>query len=655
MNRFPFSHCLRIVLLSSTAAFSQISVTFPTNRAVFQRDNNNEATLNIGGYMTESFSRIEARVVPLVAGEGQPSPVGGGWSTLQTAPPGGNFYGSITVKGGWYRLEVQGIRSGQSPKLASVDRVGVGEVFLVAGQSNATGGDGRPNGPGAIHDQVNSVDFQNYVLSRNPQTLPYSEINLPCPEFVHLDAEVKTAPFGNYAWCWGAFGDKIYEKLKVPVMIFNAGWSSTEIKNWYETTNPTSNTFSAYGYPFPQGLPFGHLRIALNNYIAQLGIRAILWHQGESDNFVNKSQADYASQLQEVINQSRVVSGKTNLAWIVARVSRYYDPNYNNGTIRVWQNVIAAQNQVIDADAHVYPGPETDGYYQSPYREDGIHFTGTGLTSLAAFWTDKIDPSFLSQSVPYAAIPPPHITTTQPSGSTDIVLTASARASDYTYQWIKSDNCTDFFNLNESTWTVGGGTYRLKSIDSKKNTVLSPKLYVSGTALPLPVTWLSLAVRAENNRPSLSWSTASETGSSHFDIEKSSDARSFRKIATINAAGNSRAINEYRYTDEITLAGSFYYRLKQVDFDGKFEYSRIVNIVLSGEEAVRIYPNPVADILNIESVTTLSPIEITTLEGKQVHASKPVGNSVQIKVSDLPQGLYFVTVNGKKYKILKSF
>jgi hypothetical protein len=653
MDRHFLSHLLLCFVLSIHTAFSQIVVTFPTDRAVFQRDNNNEAILNIAGYITEPFSRIEARLIPLVAGEGQPAPLGGGWSVIQSSPTGGNYYGSITVKGGWYRLEVQGIR-GSTTKVTSVAHVGVGEVFLVAGQSNATGGDGNPNGPGAAHDQVNSVDFQNYVSSRTPHTYPYSEIDLPCPEFVHLDAGVKTAPFGNYAWCWGAFGDKIYEALKVPVMIFNAGWSSTEIKNWSETTSPNSNTFSAYGYPFPQGLPFGHLRIALNNYIAQLGIRAILWHQGESDNFVNKSQASYASQLQQIIDQSRVVSGKPNLAWIVARASRYYDPNFSNGTIRVWDNVIAAQNQVIDADPHVYPGPETDNYYQSPYREDGIHFTGSGLVSLAGFWAERVDQSFLSQSVPYPATPAPHIVTTQNAGGTEMVLTAPSLPANFTYEWIKVDNCKEYFNLNQSNWTVGEGVYRLKSIDANKNTVLSPKMFVPGGSAPLPVSWLSFNVLRENNRPLLSWSTAAENNSSHFEIEKSTNARTFNQIAVMNASGDSKAINTYHYRDETTPPGNYYYRLKQVDFDGKFEYSRIVNLDIKAAEPINIFPNPVSDILNIESESTLNQIEITALDGKRVNVSQPTGKSIQLQLDNLPDGLYFVTVNGKKYKIIKS-
>jgi hypothetical protein len=654
MLKHLLSQILLCVFLSTHAAFSQIAITFPTDRAVFQRDNNNEAILNVAGYFTESFSRIEARLIPLVAGEGEPTPVGGGWSILQSSPTGGNYYGSITVKGGWYRLEVQGVR-GSVKKATSVAHVGVGEVFIVAGQSNATGGDGNPNGPPAAHDQVNSVNFQNYVSTRTPQTFPYSEIDLPCPEFVHLDADVKTAPFGNYAWCWGAFGDKIYETLKVPVMIFNAGWSSTEIKNWSETTNPNGNTFSAYGYPFPTGLPFGHLRIALNNYIAQLGVRAVLWHQGESDNFVNKSQASYAGQLQQVIDQSRVVSGKPNLAWIVARASRYYDPTQNNGTIRVWQNVIDAQNQVIEADPHVFPGPETDNYYQSPYREDGIHFTGSGLVSLAEFWADHVDQNFLSQSVPYPATPAPRVITTQDANGIEMTLTAPSLPANYTYEWTKVDNCKEYFNLNQSLWVVSTGTYRLKSIDADKNTVLSAMLYVPGGSAPLPVTWLSFYVQNENNHPILSWSTATESRSSHFEIERSTDARTFIQIAVVKAAGDAKVVNTYRYNDETAAAGRYYFRLKQVDFDGKFEYSRIINLHIKSADPIKIFPNPVADILNIESESTLNQVEITALSGKRLQVFQSAGKSLQLQLANLPDGLYFVTVNGTKYKIIKSF
>ena len=410
---------LRVIIffiLFSTVCSAQVTVTYPANRIVFQRDNSNHASVVIAGYFAGCADRIEARFVPRETGQGVAAPVGGGWATVQENPRSGNFYGSMTVTGGWYKLEVRVIVDNVTTVSTTVERVGVGEVFVVAGQSNATGGDGNTNGPGANDDRVSSIDFQNYNAANTPSIAAYGDIKLPCPEFVHLDALTKTSPFGNYAWCWGAFGDSLVKKIQVPVMIFNAGWSSTGIRNWKESISGTAMTVSDFGFQFPAGLPFGHVRITLNNYIAQLGVRAVLWHQGETDNLVSRTREAYLSNIRDVINATRNLSGKANLAWMVSRASRFNV----NGSTRTWQPVIDAQNDVIGLGSHgndlnyklagVFPGPETDDFYDTNYRNaDQIHFTGNGLLALAGWWTKKMDTDFFANSTPYLAAPPANI------------------------------------------------------------------------------------------------------------------------------------------------------------------------------------------------------------------------------------------------------
>ncbi len=652
------------LLLLSHLICAQVTITFPNDRAVFQRNNDNEALVYVGGYVTETFSSIEARFVPLVSGEGEPAPSNGQWSVIQSSLAGPNFYGSMTVKGGWYKLEVRGVKDGSTPKVATLAHVGVGEVFVIAGQSNATGGDSNPNGPGAAHDQVNSVNYQNY----NPGTgeiAPYSNIKLPCPEFVHLDASVKTAPFGNYAWCWGSFGDKIYEKLRVPVMIFNAGWSSSDIDNWKSSINPTKTPLSAFGYQFPAGLPFGHLRVALNNYAAQLGVRAVLWHQGETDNYLEKdgdeTDKNYLASITKVIEATRNQSEKSNLAWVVARASRFTV----NGASRTSAKVIKAQNDIINNDAHVFPGPETDPYYDINYRGDEVHFRGDGVTPspdghvysgliyLAGFWADKIDNTFLTQSVPYAAIAPPKVTSEMLPTSTNTTLNGPASVPNAEYNWLIPNDCNSAIATTQN-YSVGVGTYQLKIImGNDSNTVLSPKLYVSGMTT-LPVTWKYVnAQTSESNRAVVLWGTTSEKNASHFDVERSTDARSFSRVTSIKAAANSQDIREYSFTDEFLPAGDYYYRLKQVDLDEKSEYSRILHVRIAGKTLVRIFPNPVSEKLNIESEIALNLVEIISINGVKFHSGMYQSKAVQLDVKNLPAGLYTVTINGVAYKVMR--
>lgn len=653
------------ILITSLNVFSQVVVTFPTERAVFQRNNANEADVYIGGYVTQAYQRIEARLTPRVTGEGTPSPADGSWAILDNEISAGQFLGSLRVKGGWYQLEVRGVNTGGMSAAASVARVGVGEVFVVAGQSNATGGDSNPNGPGAAHDQVNSVDFQN-VNPANSTITPYPDVQLPCPAFVHLDAQTKTAPFGNYAWCWGSFGDKIYEKFRVPVMIFNAGWSSTGINNWKQTTDPNGITTSAFGYTFPTGLPFGHLRLALNNYIAQLGVRAVLWHQGETDNLLEQPGDDtysrYLSGLWDVVNASRNLSGKPNLAWVVARASRFTVNNIS----RVSTNVVNAQNELINNDGlypHVFQGPETDPYYSIEYRHDEVHFRGDGVTQspdgqiysglvhLAGFWSDKITPEFLSQSNPYAATPPPAVAAAYVPGGTQVTFTGPSVPGGHQYNWLMSDNCNQVQHTSQQ-WTVGAGLYKLKIIDPNRNAVFSPALFVSGSALP--VTWQSFTARVgDHGRVILNWSTASELNASHFEVQRSTDSRTFATVKTVNAAGNSRVSSYYEYEDEYLQKGTYYYRLRQIDADGQSDLTRIVSVRVDGNEAVRIYPNPATDVITIESAGALNRIDIYNSTGRLIRSSQTLEKSMKVNIADLPTGLYVVNVNGRELKIVK--
>ncbi|GAB3165023.1 sialate O-acetylesterase [Telluribacter humicola] len=468
---------LYLLISIPLVGYAQVTVTFPTSRAVFQRDNFNKTTVNIGGYYSDCVDRVEARFVPRVAGQGVEAPLGGGWQAIHHTPSGGQFYGSMVVRGGWYELQVRAIRDEAVVGQDVVDRVGVGEVFLVAGQSNASGGDGLPSGPGAADDRVNSVDFQN-LSQQGP--ISYANTQLPCPVFVHLDQETKTAPFGSYAWCWGAFGDRLVSKLNVPVMIFNAGWSGTGIRNWRESIDTQFSSVSFFGYPYPPGMPFGHLRLALNYYIAQQGYRAVLWHQGESDNYEQRSREDYRHDLRQLILNSRSLSGKPDLAWVVARASRFTV----DGTSRIWPPVIDAQNDVIGLNssdaavalAHVFPGPETDPMVGSAYRtSDEIHFTSTVQIALAQAWVDQLPAAFFTGgSTPYLPTPPPSLLA---SCGGDNALSFSAPSGWTSYQWYAEADCNQVLN-DQPQWTGTTGTYRLKAKDALHNTVFSPRVRV---------------------------------------------------------------------------------------------------------------------------------------------------------------------------------
>ena len=115
--------------------------------------------------------------------------------------------------------------------------------------------------------------------------------------------------------------------------------------------------------------------------------------------------------------------------------------------------------------------------------------------------------------------------------------------------------------------------------------------------IPLPVE-LTLFKVKENNKGivKVKWKTASEENNDYFAILRSNDGFEWEEIAQIKGAGNATTENSYMYKDKEPFLGISYYRLKQVDYDGEFNYSNIRSITITPSEIeqVKTYPNPVA-------------------------------------------------------------
>lgn len=642
------------MLYALPQAEAQIILTSPQDRVVFQRNGNNQHTLQVSGYVQSCVDRIEYRLVPLSSSSSGPvlgtAAPATGWQEVSGPNICSNFTSSLTVSGGWYRLEARGIKAGQVTTTSSVDHVGVGEVFVVAGQSNSTGGDHHVSGPGAQEDAVSSVNFQNVPIK------PYEQVQLPCYEYVHLNQDTKTAPFGNYAWCWGSFGDKMVQKLGVPVMIFNSGWSSTGLWNWKESIdfhNPLP-TVTPWGYAFPQGLPFGHLRLALNNYIAQLGVRAVLWHQGESDNVVERTKAQYYDDLKEVIDASRSLSGKPNLPWLVARASRFTV----NGTSRVWPPVIEAQNALSgmglpeEHHPYVYPGPDTDPYFSAEYRSDSVHFSGPGLEFLAQQWANSLDEAFFLQAPAYEALPQPQIVS-DGNGSTPVLM---AQAGWSAYDWMDAGDCHVPLASGQQ-YAANPGLLKLKATDAYNNIVYTPSYFIPSTALPVTLAYFK-AEAQENKSVALSWSTTHETNADYFQIERGTDPNRFTALTQVAAQGESHKLTKYNFFDQEFLQAptpiQYYYRLKMVDKDGSWSYSRIANALIGDYQPLLAYPNPAQNFLIIETSSPTQSIEIYNSKGQIVRQFQSVSYKTKIDLSTLSEGLYSVRAGRESYNFIKT-
>ncbi len=167
---------------------------------------------------------------------------------------------------------------------------------------------------------------------------------------------------------------------------------------------------------------------------------------------------------------------------------------------------------------------------------------------------------------------------------------------------------------------------------------------------PLPVKLVNFSASLNNNQTELNWSTASETNNKGFEVERSIDGVNFETIGFVKGNGNSNRINKYSFID--ANQSSAFYRLKQIDFDGQFEYSSTVK-VSNDELLVDLTPNPFNDNLVINSPTMIENAEIIDVTGKVKLMEIVNSNRATINTSTLSNGIYFIRINNGQKVITK--
>lgn len=177
-----------------------------------------------------------------------------------------------------------------------------------------------------------------------------------------------------------------------------------------------------------------------------------------------------------------------------------------------------------------------------------------------------------------------------------------------------------------------------------------------------PVTLVGFTASPKREQALLEWATASEQNNKGFEIQRSSDGNNWTRIGFVNsysASGNSNERLSYSFSDNNPLPGTNYYRLRQVDIDGSYQYTPIRSLNFSAKNGIKLYPNPAQKQLYIQGLTGNNTISIANAVG-QVLMKAVTNNSTQqaIDISRLRKGIYFVTVkaeNGSisKFKIIK--
>ncbi|MBC3786755.1 DUF11 domain-containing protein [Spirosoma utsteinense] len=492
-----------ITYLCPLETVAQIDVTYPVNRMVIQRSNDNQATVQIAGSYAQPLDAVEARMVARVASQGTST----NWATLQANPTNGQFNGTVVTRGGWYRIEVRGMRNGQVVATDSVSRFGVGEVFAIMGHSNAQGSscvingvDKCPTMEGAADDRVTVVglvtgtpEFYQYELTADTKYIPGLA-------FSQLMTFSGISPFAKVSWFWGRMGDLLVQRINVPVLIYNAGFGGTNMEHNYK---------AAYDIPFEHGfvnysirMPFVNTRNIMNLYVPSTGIRAMLLNHGENDRGNPTDQI--LMHHYGVIDKVKQEFNKPDLAWIIALSSFVSGP---------FDNVRSAQYQVArNPNYRTYPGPDLDNITALDDRPDGIHYSPSGQAKAAERWANAITNEYLQSITPYMAQTQP-LASIACTNNNQLQLT---QPDGYAYNWN-----TGSTNRN---LTVGAGTYSARIRNGQNQQFFPPAITVPATVRPATPTLTtaggaleicrSTGLTLTSSNPDLNkWSTGATTPS----------------------------------------------------------------------------------------------------------------------------------------------
>jgi hypothetical protein len=194
-----------------------------------------------------------------------------------------------------------------------------------------------------------------------------------------------------------------------------------------------------------------------------------------------------------------------------------------------------------------------------------------------------------------------------------------------------------------STFGTGGDYYFEFEINS-----FSELGVIFTNSTTLPVTWLSVTGEISKGSAIIKWSTASEINSADFTVEHSDDGLKFVSLHHLAAAGNSNRVRQYQWAHTTPKQGINYYRIRQTDRDGRYSYSKTVELQYHKNESdIVIFPNPGKD-----KITVILPQNVRSEQANTIRVYNTLGqvvyqqmianstNPIQVNISNLKPGVY---------------
>lgn len=373
-----FAVIVRAGAQTPAAGRVHINLSSPVDYQVVQRADRSEGKLIIAGsIVSEGKSGLLPQILQArLTGKSAAGDLPGLWQELPFDPQVSAFRGSLKVPaGGWYRLEIRALWTNDViAATADVDHVGVGDVFVIAGQSNS-----------ANYGEQRQTNVTGLVAA-------YSGTNW------QMAADPEPGAGGTKGSFMALFGDAMVNQFHVPIGIVAMGIGSTSVREWLPAGTRLSNlppltrnvVTVGPGEWESAGIIFSNFTARMKSFGPQ-GFRAVLWHQGESDgkqaNPARSLPGDlYHQDIKQLILDSRQVLG-WDAPWFVAQVSYHNINDVSSPDIR------AAQKALWD-EGIALAGPDTDtltGLMREKHGA-GIHLSDQGLHEHARLWAKKVGP-----------------------------------------------------------------------------------------------------------------------------------------------------------------------------------------------------------------------------------------------------------------------
>lgn len=196
--------------------------------------------------------------------------------------------------------------------------------------------------------------------------------------------------------------------------------------------------------------------------------------------------------------------------------------------------------------------------------------------------------------------------------------------------------------------TAAGLTYGTDASVARNNLVNNKQWTISGdtfdaACVSLPVTLVSFDVSRRESAAELKWATTEEINSDYFEIQRSADSKVWQRIGVLASSGESTVHKNYHFEDYAPAHGLNYYRLKMVDNDGTYAFSRIQRLDFGGAPVFRIYPNPATGRLFIDNFSKVKSVAIFSSTGIKLLENSNV-TAKGIDVSTLSPGQYLITL-----------